>query len=362
MSLLEGTVAAIGSLAAQAMAAARERQGMLTKPPGSLGRLEELAIWLAGVTGEPVPRPLERRAVVVMAGDHGVTRQGVSAYPSAVTAQMVRNFAAGGAAINALAQGVGARVVVADLGVAADLSDVPDLRHHAIAPGTRDMARGPAMDRDQARRALERGVTILEEEAARGLDVVCSGEMGIGNSTAAAAIAAVITGAAPEAVTGRGTGLSDAGLRHKAQVVAHALRLNGPDPTDGLDVLAKVGGFEIGGLAGLMLGAAARRIPVVLDGYIAGAAALVAATICPAVRDFLVAGHRSAEPGHAIVLAHLRLRPLLDLGLRLGEGTGAVLALPILDAALAMHSSMATFASAGVAGADVAATQAESSS
>ena len=362
MSLLEDTVAAIGSLAAPAMAAARERQGMLTKPPGSLGRLEELAIWLAGVKSEPVPRPLERRAVVVMAGDHGVTRQGVSAYPSAVTAQMVRNFAAGGAAINALAQGVGARVVVADLGVAADLSDVPDLRHHAIAPGTRDMARGPAMDRDQARRALERGETILGGEAARGLDVVCSGEMGIGNTTAAAAIAAVITGAAPEAVTGRGTGLSDAGLRHKAQVVAHALRLNAPDPTDGLDVLAKVGGFEIGGLAGLMLGAAARRIPVVLDGYIAGAAALVAATICPAVRDFLVAGHRSAEPGHAIVLAHLGLTPLLDLGLRLGEGTGAVLALPILDAALAMHSSMATFASAGVAGADVAVTQAESTS
>src|SRR5436305_4004482 len=217
MSLLEDTVAGIGSLAVPAMAAARERQGMLTKPPGSLGRLEELAIWLAGVTGEPVPRPLEHRAVVVMAGDHGVTAQGVSAYPSAVTAQMVRNFAAGGAAINALAHAVGARVVIADLGVAADLDDVPGLRGLTVARGTADMALGPAMSRAQAAQAVEAGIALLDEEAAGGLDIVCTGEMGIGNTTAAAAITATITCAAPDVVTGRGAGVDDAGLAHKIQ-------------------------------------------------------------------------------------------------------------------------------------------------
>jgi len=346
---IDAAIAHIGPLDAGAMAAARARQDTLTKPPGSLGRLESLAVQLAGIAATPVPPPLRDRAVVILAADHGVTAQGVSAYPSEVTGQMVRNFATGGAAVNSLAHGAGARVVVADLGVAATLEDVPGLRRYPVARGTADMAAGAAMSRAQAVTAVEAGLAILAAEAARGLDVVCTGEMGIGNTTAAAAITAAITGATPERVTGRGTGVDDARLRHKQAVVARALAVNRPNAADGLDVLAKVGGFELGGLAGVILGAAARRIPVVLDGYIAGAAALIATTIAPAARDYLIAGHRSAEPGHALVLARLDLAPLLDLGLRLGEGTGAALALPLLDAALAAHRDMATFSAAGVA-------------
>lgn len=358
MSLIEETAGRIGELDATAMAAARARQTQLTKPPGSLGRLEELAIWLAGVQGLEAPRPLQHRAALVLAADHGVTAQGVSAYPSAVTGQMVRNFAAGGAAINVLARGAGTRVVIADLGVAADLSDVPGLRHYSIGLGTHDMTVGPAMRPEQARAAIEAGITIIAEEAQQGLDIVCTGDMGIGNTTASAAITAAITGASPSAVTGRGTGLTNMALQHKTEVVTAALALHRPDSADGMQVLACVGGFELGGLAGVILGAAARRIPVVLDGYIAGAAALLAVTLCPAARAFLVAGHQSVEPGHAIVLAHLGLAPLLNLELRLGEGTGAVLALPLLDAALALHAGMASFSDAGVAGAEIAAGQA----
>jgi nicotinate-nucleotide--dimethylbenzimidazole phosphoribosyltransferase len=349
--MIERTAAQVAALDEQAMEAARARQTILTKPPGSLGRLEDLAIWLAGVTGQPIPRPLSRRAVLVLAADHGVASRGVSAYPREVTAQMVLNFAGGGAAINALAGSAGARVVVADLGVAADLNAVPGLCHHSVALGTADMASGPAMTSVQARRSVEAGLSLLEAEIVRGLDVVCTGEMGIGNTTAAAAITATITGSAVETVTGRGTGVDDARLQHKIDTIEQALRVNDPDPTDALAVLAAVGGFEIGGLAGVIIGAAARRIPVVLDGYIAGAAALLAVTLCPAAGAYLLAAHRSAEPGHARALDHLRLVPLLDLHLRLGEGTGAVLALPLLDAAVAAHAGMATFDSAGISGA-----------
>jgi len=348
---IEETCARIGPLDVGAMEAARARQATLTKPPGSLGRLEWLAIRLAGITAQAVPAPLARRMVFVLAADHGVVAQGVSAYPAEVTGQMVRNFAAGGAAINALARAMNAEILVADLGVVADLEEVPGLRRVPIAPGTADSSLGPAMSLAQATRAVETGIALLAGEA-DGLHVACTGEMGIGNTTAAAAITAAITGASPEAVTGRGTGLDDDRLRHKRQVVARILAANRPALDDGLAVLAAVGGFEIGGLAGVILGAAARRIPVLLDGYIATAAALIAVTICPAAADYLLAGHRSAEPGHAVALSHLGLEPLLDLGMRLGEGTGAVLALPLLDAALAAHSGMATFASAGVAGAE----------
>ena len=350
-STLDEIVRTVAPLDEAAMAAARTRQATLTKPPGSLGRLEDLAVWLAGVTGQAIPEPLRERAVFVLAADHGVTRQGVSAYPAAVTPEMVRNFAAGGAAINQLARSVGARVVLADLGVAADLSAVPGLIHRAIAPGTADLSEGPAMSHAQALAALEIGIALLEEQASAGLGVLCTGEMGIGNTTAAATITAAITSAAPEAVTGRGTGLDDERLAHKTAIVARALAVNRPDPADGVGVLAAVGGFEIGGLAGAILAAAAQRIPVALDGYIAGAAALIACTICPSARPYLLAAHRSAEPGHAVALTHLGLVPLLDLGLRLGEGTGAVLALPLLDAAIATHAGMATFESAGVPGA-----------
>ncbi len=325
---------------------ARRRQRQLTKPPGSLGRLEELAVRIAGLTANPVPF-LDQKVVFVLAADHGVARLGVSAYPQAVTAQMVANFLAGGAAINALARAAGARVVVADFGVINPPTH-PELRAYSLGPGTADFTTGPAMTREQAVAAVERGIALLESELGPGLDLVGTGEMGIGNTTAAAAVVSALLGVPPEAAVGRGTGLDRAGVRHKAGVVEAALRHNRPDPADPLDVLAKVGGFEIGGLVGLIFGAAARRKPVVLDGYITGAAALLAVRLCPAVRPYLIASHRSAEPGHRLVLRALGLRPLLDLGLRLGEGTGAALGFMLIDAALRAHREMRTFAEAGV--------------
>jgi nicotinate-nucleotide--dimethylbenzimidazole phosphoribosyltransferase len=329
--------------------AARARQAQLTKPAGSLGRLEDLAVALAGSTGRSRPR-LPRKAVIVMAADHGVAAAGVSAYPADVTPQMVVNFLRGGAAINALARVAGTRVVVVDMGIAADLPAHPGLVSAKVARGTRNMAEGPAMTRDEAARAVATGIDVIEAEIARGLDLVATGDMGIGNTTASAAITAVITGVNPAQVTGRGTGLDDDGMLRKVAVIERALAVNRPDPADGLGVLAAVGGFEIGGLAGVILGAAAARVPILLDGFIAGAAALVAATICPAVRPHLVAGHVSVEQGHRVALRWLGLEPLLDLGLRLGEGTGAVLAMPLVDAALAALDEMATFEEAAVAG------------
>ncbi len=351
MATIAGTIARIAPLDEAAMALARERQATLAKPPGSLGRLEELAVQLAGIAGAARPT-VARKAVVVMAADHGVTAEGVSAYPATVTAQMVASFLAGGAAINALARGVGARVTIVDLGVAADLVPHPELVAAKIARGTANAAHGAAMSRADAVRAVEIGIAVAGREVARGLDLVGTGEMGIGNTTAAAAITAALTGAAPERVTGRGTGVEGLGLRRKVGVVRRMLAINRPDPADALDVLAKVGGFEIGGLAGLVLGAAAARVPVVLDGFIAGAAALVAAQLCPAVRPYLLAGHRSVEPGHAAILEQLGLAPLLDLGLRLGEGTGAALAMGIVDGAARVLRDMATFAQAGVSDAE----------
>ncbi len=325
---------------------ARQRQRQLTKPPGSLGRLEELAVRIAGLTANPVPF-LDKKVVFVLAADHGVVRQGVSPYPQAVTAQMVANFLAGGAAINALARAAGARVVVADFGVVNPPAHL-ELRAYSLGPGTADFTAGPAMTRKQAAAAVERGIALLESELGAGLDLVGTGEMGIGNTTAAAAVVSALLGVPPGRTVGRGTGLDPAGVRHKARVVEAGLRRNRPDPADPLDVLAKVGGFEIGGLVGLILGAAARRKPVVLDGYITGAAALLAVRLCPAVRPYLIASHRSAEPGHRLVLRALKLRPLLDLGMRLGEGTGAALAFLLIDAALRTHREMRTFAEAGV--------------
>ncbi len=329
-----------------AMGLARRRQRQLTKPPGSLGRLEELAVHLAGLTANPVP-VLDRKVVFVLAADHGVARQGVSAYPQAVTAQMVANFLAGGAAINALARAVGARVVVADFGVINPPAH-PELRTYSLGPGTADFTAGPAMTREQAVAAVQGGINLVEAELGAGFDLVGTGEMGIGNTTAAAAVVCALLEVPPERTVGRGTGLDREGVRRKARVVAAALNRNRPDPADPLDVLAKVGGFEIGGLVGVILGAAARRKPVVLDGYITGAAALLAVRLCPAVRPYLLASHRSAEPGHRLVLRALGLRPLLDLGMRLGEGTGAALAFMLIDAALRAHREMRTFAEAGV--------------
>lgn len=340
----------IGPLDVSAMQAAARRQNELTKPAGSLGRLEELAIQIAGITGSAVPAVLARKAVVVMAADHGVAAQGVSAYPQAVTAQMVASFLAGGAAINVLARAAGARVIVVDMGVASDLPAHADLRTCRIGPGTRDMSREPAMSREQAEAAVAAGIAILEGEIGTGLDLVATGDMGIANTTAASAIVAAFSGRPVAEVAGRGTGIDDATYARKVRVIEMALARHRPDTSDALDVLAKVGGFEIGGLAGVVIASAAHRIPVVIDGFISGAAALVAVSLAPACAPFLIAAHRSVEVGHRAVLERLGLRPLLDLDLRLGEGTGAALAMPLIDAALRVHAEMATFAEARVSG------------
>lgn len=347
MRRLEEIIACVGELSAQAMDQARARQLDLTKPPGSLGRLEALHVQIAGITGIVTPQ-LDQKAVIVMAGDHGVAVEGVSAYPAEVTPQMVLNFVRGGAAINVLADAAGARVVIVNAGVATELPALPAIIDRPVARGTANMASGPAMSREQAIQSLELGIDILEQERLRGLDIVATGDMGIGNTTASAAVVAALTGKAVADVTGRGTGIDDVGWARKVRVIERALAINRPDPGDPLDVLAKVGGFEIGGLAGVMLAAAAARIPVVIDGFISGAAALVATELCPAVRRFMIAAHSSVEVGHRIILERLELSPLLQLDLRLGEGTGAALALPIIDAALRIPRDMATFSEAGV--------------
>lgn len=333
---------------AGAMRRATARQLTLTKPPGSLGRLEEVAVQLAGIFGSERPA-LRGAAVIVAAADHGVTAQGVTGYPQAVTAQMVRNVLAGGAAVSVMARRLGVRQLVVDAGIAAaELPRHPELRSVRAGRGTADLSRGPAMAREQAQRCVTAGMELAAEAAAAGTDLIAAGDLGIGNTTAASAVTAAMTGAAPERTTGPGTGRTPEQLRRKAALVRRALERNRPDPEDPLGVLAKVGGFEIGVLAGVALGAACRRRAVVLDGFISGAAALLAYGLCPPVRDYLIAAHLSAEPGHRAALAHLRLRPLLELELRLGEGTGALLAVPIVRAAAACLTEMATFAEAGV--------------
>lgn len=332
--------------------AARLRQATLTKPPGSLGRLEELSIWLASVRRERRPR-VQAPALILAAADHGIAGRGISAYPSEVTAQMVANFLAGGAAANVLARQMGARVIVVDAGVAADLPDHPELRRCAIGRGTADVLDGPAMTAAQARASVEAGIDIAEEAVAGGADALLLGEMGIGNSTSAAMLTAAFTGLPAAAVTGRGTGVSDARYREKVRVVETALDLHRPDGRDPLGVLAAVGGFEIGVLAGAVLGGAAARLPLILDGYITGAAALIATALVPEAAGYLLASHRSVEIGHGAALDRLGLVPLLDLGLRLGEGSGALLALPLLQAAARLLDEMRTFAEAGVSDAAV---------
>lgn len=348
MTLLEKTIAAIKEPDRAAAAAARERQDSLTKPRGSLGALEEISIRIAGMTGDARPH-LGPGAVFVMAGDHGVCEEGVSAFPQAVTPQMVQNFASGGAAINVLARAAGARVVVTDVGVASDLAQAPGLYLKKVGRGTRNMAKGPAMARGEAARAVEAGIEVFEAELAREpFGIAATGDMGIGNTTSSAAIAAVMARAPVRAVAGRGTGIDDAALERKVAAIERAIALNAPDPADALGVLAAVGGFEIGAIAGTILAAAARRMPVLVDGFISGAGALIAAGLCPAAVGYMIAAHRSAEPGHGAILGALGLEPLLDLGLRLGEGTGAALAMPICAAACKVLDEMATFGEAGV--------------
>ncbi len=327
---------------------AQQRLDRLTKPPGSLGRLEELAAWHVQATGKVASPPL-KKVVFTFAADHGVTEEGVSAYPKAVTAQMVGNFLRGGAAMNVLARHVGAEVRVVDIGVDHEFEGLPLLIHRKIARGTRNMARGPAMSRAQAEAAVGTGIELAEAAVREGASLLGAGEMGIGNTTASSAITAVMTGAPIDDVTGRGTGIDDHALAVKRAVIHRAVSINQPAASDPLDVLSKVGGYEIGGIAGLMLGAAAHRVPVVIDGFIATAAALIAIGLKPEAHAYLLAAHRSAEPGHRIALEHLGLRPLLDLEMRLGEGTGAVLAMGLVEAAIRILTEMATFEEAGVA-------------
>jgi nicotinate-nucleotide--dimethylbenzimidazole phosphoribosyltransferase len=348
MSLLDDTVAAVTPLRASAVAEARERQERLTKPSGSLGMLEDISAQLAGLAGE-CPPPLPEPAVIaVFAADHGVHAQGVTPWPQEVTAQMVANFVASGAVVNAIAAQTGAGVCVVDVGVATDLPPSPGLLSRKVRAGTADMATGPAMSREEAASAVEVGIEIARELVAAGNRCLLTGDMGIANTTASAALVAVFTGAEPEDVTGRGTGIDDAMWARKVSVVRAALARHQPDPADPVGVLAAVGGLEHAALAGFMLGAAALRVPVLLDGVIAGAAALAANAFAPDVVHALIAGHLSTEPGARRALAALGLRPLINLDLRLGEGSGAALALPIVQSAARVLRDVATFDSAGV--------------
>ena len=327
---------------------AQERLDSLTKPRGSLGRLEELAARYVAITREPMPS-LDQKWVVVFAADHGVVAEGVSAYPQEVTYQMVLNFLRGGAGINVLSRLVKSRVAVVDIGVNHDFGQMPDLIIRKVAHGSRNMSKEPAMTREEAIRAILIGVEMAELATASGMDAMAAGDMGIGNTTPAAALASVFTGRPVAAVTGRGTGIEDQTLRHKIAVINRALAMHQPSAEDPIGALAAVGGLEIAGIAGLILGTAAARRPLLLDGFIATAGALVATALAPAVIDYLIAAHRSVEPGHQIMLDFLELKPLFNLQMRLGEGTGAALGLNLLEAGVRIYREMATFEDAGVA-------------
>jgi nicotinate-nucleotide--dimethylbenzimidazole phosphoribosyltransferase len=346
--VISETIAAIAPLDDAAVAAARERQQRLTKPPGSLGVLEELSVQLAGLSGACPPPLPDPAAVAVFAGDHGVHAQGVTPWPQEVTAQMVANFLAGGAVINAFAAQTGARVVVVDVGVATELDDAPGLLIRKVRNGTRDITVEPAMTRDEAVAAIEVGIAVARELVASRVRCLLTGDMGIANTTPSAALVAAFTGASAAEVTGRGTGVDDATLAHKVDVVERALALHRPDPADPIGALAAVGGLEHAALVGFILGAAATRTPVLLDGVIACSAALVAHALAPHSVAAMIAGHRSVEPGASIALDALGLTPLVDLDLRLGEGSGAALALPLVQGAARVLRDVATFDSAGV--------------
>lgn len=347
--LLEETIERIGSLDEGAVKAARRRLDSLTKPPGSLGMLEDIAAQIAGITGKIQPW-LEKKAVIVMAGDHGVCEEGVSAFPQEVTPQMVLNFLKGGAAINVLARQAGAKVVCVDMGMVTPLEE-PGLVIRRLGSGTKNLAAGPAMTLEQARSAVESGIEVATKEIVNnGIELLATGDMGIGNTTPSTAVLAAFTGFPVSILAGKGTGLDQAGIQRKISAVEKALAINKPDPRDGLDVLAKVGGFEIGGLAGVILAAAAARVPVVIDGFISGAAAMIARSLAPRSVHFMIASHLSEEPGHQVMLNWLGLKPMLHMGMRLGEGTGAVLAFHLIEAALRILREMATFEEAGVSG------------
>ena len=343
---LKETIEAIEPLNQEMMEQVREHQANLTKPEGSLGELETISIKGAGITGEMTP-DFSKRAVVVMAGDHGVAKEGVSAFPQVVTQQMVANFCNGGAAINVLARQAKAEVKVVDVGIANPV-DAPGVVCKNVKRGTDSFCQGQAMSREEAIRALEVGIEVAEELIDEGYTLLATGEMGIGNTTPSSAIISVITGQSVEKVVGPGSGINDEGIKRKIGAIKKGIELNQPDQEDALDILSKVGGLEIAGLAGLILGAAANRVPVVVDGFISTAAALIAQGLAPLSVEYMIGSHCSAEPAHRLALRHLRLKPLLDLNMRLGEGTGAVLVFNLIDSAIRVVKEMATFEDAQV--------------
>lgn len=331
------------------MKKAQERLDNLTKPKDSLGKLENLAKKVVGITHKENPI-LDKKVIFTMAGDHGVVEERVSAFPQAVTLQMVYNFLKGGAAINVLAKGVGIKVVIVDMGVAAKLQPQTKLIIKKIGYGTQNIAKGPAMSRKDALRAITAGINTFEDELnRRGIDIVGTGEMGIGNTTPSSAIVACFTGAKVKDVTGQGTGISKSRLQNKTKAIERALNINNPDRRNPLDVLSKVGGYEIGGLVGCILAAARHQVPVVIDGFISTASALIAVNLAPLIKDYIFAAHKSKEKGHQIALDYLNQPPLLDLDMRLGEGTGAALAINLIDLSVKLLTQMATFQEAGVA-------------
>lgn len=347
---IEDIVKEIIELDGDSMSKAQVRLDRLTKPQGSLGRLEELAKQISGITGSLNP-DMSNKLIIVMAADHGVVDEGVSAYPKEVTPQMVYNFLNGGAGINVLSNHVGADVVIVDAGVAADLtalSSNPSFINKKIAFGTENMAKGPAMSVEQARQALEIGIDVAQQMIEKGYGIIGTGDMGIGNTTASSAIASCMCGVDAEFVTGYGTGIDQEGFNRKVDVIRRVIEVNKPDSRDGFDVLAKIGGFEIGGIAGVILGCAARRVPVVVDGFISGAGALIAESIAPKCRDYMIASHCSVEKGHKIMLEKLGMKPLFNFDMRLGEGTGAALGISIAEASMKILNEMATFGEAGV--------------
>lgn len=345
--MIEKTIKKITPINAELAEKAQKRLDNLTKPQGSLGRLEEFAKRLVAITESTMPE-LNKKVIFTFAGDHGVAEQGVSAYPSEVTRQMVFNFLRGGAGINVLARHAGADVVVIDIGVKGDFGEIEGLISKKIVSGTGNIRKGPAMTRDETLKCLEIGIHLAEEYAKKGYTIFGTGDMGIGNTTPSSAIAAVLIGRPVSEVTGRGTGIGDDALKNKITVIEDAIVLNKPDPKDPLDVLSKVGGAEIAGIAGLIIGAAAQRIPVVIDGFISTAGALIAYCLEPTSRDYMFAAHNSVEIGHKAMLEKIGLQPILDLNLRLGEGTGAALAMLLIEAGLKIYKEMATFGEAGV--------------
>ncbi len=347
MNRLTATLNRITPLDAELLQQTQTRLDNKTKPPGSLGRLEEFARRLVAISGQHLP-DLSKKVIFTFAGDHGVVEEGVSAFPKEVTPQMVFNFLLGGAGVNVLARHAGAEVRVVDVGVDFDFANCPGLIHRKVSHGTANLAKGPAMTREQCLAAITVGLDLADQCVTEGVGLVGTGEMGIGNTTPSSALIAAISGLSPEQVTHRGTGINDQALQVKIKAISQGLSINCPDPTDPLDVLTKLGGLEIAAITGLVLGCAANRIPVVVDGFISTAGALIASELNPHVKEYLFAAHESVEIGHRFMLERIGVRPILNLDLRLGEGTGAALAMPLLEAGIKILAEMATFEQAGV--------------